>query len=73
MDAAHNIVQTQPEILLAISLYKDKSSEITGALYVLMNDLGNQKVDVKYVRNIMDKYVQKTEKLSEEVELIREE
>jgi len=73
MEVTPDIVQMEPEVLMAISLYKEKRSTIADAINALMNDLGSYKVDAKHARMIMDDYIPKTEKLSEEIELMREE
>lgn len=73
MDTTQNIAQIEPEVLMAISLYREKRSMIVDAINAILKDLGNYKVDAKYARRIMDKYIPKTEKFSKEIELMREE
>ena len=73
MEATQGISQIEPDVLMAIGLYREKSSEITDALHALMKELGDYKVDAKYAREIMDRYIPKTGKHSEEIDLMREE
>ncbi len=63
----------EPDILMAISLYKEKSNALRNRIHALTKEFGDYKIDAKTSRKIMDKYVPRTERLSKEIERMREE